>query len=157
MSCIIVGKSIVECFISCYLFSKFRRFWSRKIIPLDNCFYPEENYTWQETLPPPSLITISRFRGSFWIKAVLRRNKPNYDGLINRPLLSLSTSVSGSYIPAQDFTKKNKIFELATIFNDKLQQILAKFSYNDSPQYRSHSMSGDMPEDKNAINCEVKK
>ncbi|WP_441003259.1 hypothetical protein [Pseudocolwellia agarivorans] len=81
----------------------------------------------------------------------------NYDGLINRPLLSLSTSVSGSYIPAQDFTKKNKIFELATIFNDKLQQILAKFSYNDSPQYRSHSMSGDMPEDKNAINCEVKK
>jgi hypothetical protein len=80
-----------------------------------------------------------------------------YDALVNRPLLSLSSSVTGSYIPNQDFTKKNKIFELATIFNDKLQQVIAKFSHNESPVYNSHSINGDMPEDKNAINCDVKK
>ncbi|WP_426360435.1 hypothetical protein ACPUVO_09575 [Pseudocolwellia sp. HL-MZ19] len=81
----------------------------------------------------------------------------SYDALVNRPLFSLSSSVTGSYIPNQDFTKKNRVFELATIFNDKLQQVIAKFSYNEAPKYNSHSINGDMPEDKNAINCDVKK
>lgn len=86
--------------------------------------------------------------------SILKTN--TYDTFINRPLLSLSSSVKANYIPTQNFTKKNKIFELATLFNDKLQQILAKFSFSDSPKHKSRAIIHDKPKDKNAINCEVK-
>jgi len=79
-----------------------------------------------------------------------------YEKFINKPLLSISTvAAAGNYIPEQDFSKKNEIFELATIFNDKLQQIISKFS--DNKQHKYKNMDSDLPEDKNAINCDVKK
>lgn len=87
--------------------------------------------------------------------SILKNN--TYDAFINRPLLSLSSSVATNYIPTKNFTKKNKIFELATRFNDKLQQILAKLSFSESPKNKARSISHDKPKDKNAINCEVKK
>jgi hypothetical protein len=99
-------------------------------------------------------VTIMVKHGSNQIN-ILKMN--TYDAFINRPLLSLSSSVKTNYIPAQNFTKKNKIFELATLFNDKLQQILAKLSFNESPKHKARSIIHDKPKDKNAINCEVKK
>lgn len=57
------------------------------------------------------------------------------------------------YIPEQEFTKKNKIFELAVIFNDKLQQILAKLSFNQSSKSKNYLINGDKPNDKHSINC----
>lgn len=80
-----------------------------------------------------------------------------YEVFINKPLLSLKSSVASDYMPSQDFTKKNKIFELATLFNDKLQQILARFSYSEAPKKKIRATHNDKPQDKNAINCETKK
>lgn len=81
----------------------------------------------------------------------------SFDEIINRPLLNLTSSIAGDYIPTPKFTKKNEIFELATIFNDKLQQIIAKLSFNQTPQSKDHLMHGDTPKDKNAIQCKNSK
>lgn len=75
------------------------------------------------------------------------------DEMINRPLLNLYSSIAVGYIPEQEFTKKNKIFELAVIFNDKLQQILAKLSFNQSSKSKNYLINGDKPNDKHSINC----
>ncbi|XPF94222.1 hypothetical protein ACM9HF_19775 [Colwellia sp. RE-S-Sl-9] len=81
----------------------------------------------------------------------------SFNEVINRPLLNLTSSIPSEYIPASSFTKKNEIFELATIFNDKLQQILAKLSFNQTSQSKDHLMHGDTPKDKNAIQCKNSK
>jgi len=77
--------------------------------------------------------------------------------MINRPLLNIYSSISAEYIPEQTFIKKNEMFELVTIFNDKLQQIIAKFSFDKSHQNESHFINSDKPNDNNSINCNITK
>jgi len=78
-----------------------------------------------------------------------------YNSLISASLLDIQ-SIRANYSKTKDFTKKNEIFELATRFNDKLQQVLAKLPFTDTPKKKNYAVSKDKSEDKNAINCKVK-
>ena len=52
-------------------------------------------------------------------------NTSTVEHLINKPLFTLTSPAQfEEYIPSKTF-KKNELFELATIFNDKLQQVLS--------------------------------
>jgi len=75
------------------------------------------------------------------------------DNMLNRPLLNLYSTITTEYIPEQDFIKKNEVFELATRFNDKLQQIIAKFSSNESSQHKQYLINNDKRINNNAVNC----
>lgn len=81
----------------------------------------------------------------------------SFDEILNRPLVNITSSIAGDYIPTPKFTKKNEIFELATIFNDKLQQILSKLSFNENTQNKDQFINSDKPKDKNSIQCKNSK
>ena len=90
-------------------------------------------------------------------KQISLLNINTVDEITNKPLLNLYSSIAAEYIPEQKFIKKNEMFELATIFNDKLQQILAKFSSDESPQNNNHFINSDKPSNNNSINCNTTK
>jgi hypothetical protein len=84
-------------------------------------------------------------------------NINTFDKILNRPLLNFPSYIAEDYPPTQKFNKKNEIFELGTIFNDKLQQILSKLSLNGAEQNKNNFINRDESKDNNSINCTSKK
>jgi|GEM_PF-1280476 len=74
---------------------------------------------------------------------------------VNRPLFALSPVVKRDYLPSQKFVKKNEVFELATIFNDKLQQLLSKLSFNNNHHSSPSFIQSDHLQDNNSVNCKI--
>jgi len=75
--------------------------------------------------------------------------------LVNRPLFALSPVIKTDYLPSQKFVKKNEVFELATIFNDKLQQFLSKLSFDDDHHSSPSFIQGDHLQDNDSLNCKI--
>lgn len=90
-------------------------------------------------------------------KQISLLNINTLDEITNKPFLNIYSSITAEYMSEQRFIKKNEMFELATIFNDKLQQILAKLSFDESPQNKNHFINSDKPRNNNSINCNTTK
>jgi len=76
-------------------------------------------------------------------------NFNNVDHILNKPLFSILSPMQSAYTPRKK-SSKNELFELATLFNDKLQQILAYFNLTKASKHDSY-MHSDKPNDSTSI------
>jgi hypothetical protein len=74
-----------------------------------------------------------------------------FDSIINKPFLSFSSANIGDFTPYKS-NNKNELFLMATIFNDKLQQILSMWSLKSNYQDAQRHMDLDKKEDTMSIN-----
>jgi len=81
------------------------------------------------------------------------------NNIINTPSLSLAAINFPNFTP-QKSNNKNKLFQMATIFNDKLKHFLSFFSFNSSYQEIPKNIDTDEIKDTTSINvtskCDLK-
>lgn len=77
------------------------------------------------------------------------------NSIINKPFLSLS-SVKLSELTSYKANNKNKLFQMATIFNDKLQQLLSMWPFKSNYQKTQHNIGIDQKEDTMSIKVTAK-
>ncbi len=73
----------------------------------------------------------------------------SFEELSSQPLYFLSSSTRSEYASTKKY-KKNHLFEFATLFNDKLQQIIAFFEFTRSSKHNNY-MNSDKPNDNTSI------
>lgn len=74
-----------------------------------------------------------------------------FNNFLNKPFLTLSLPTSTAFSPLK-IERKNNLFEMAVIFNDKLQLLLAKLSLKHVDRGNLNTIYDDIAEDKNSIN-----
>jgi len=74
-----------------------------------------------------------------------------FDNIINKPFLSFSSANIGEFTPYKS-NNKNELFQMATIFNDKLQQLLSMWSFESNYQKAQQNIDVDKKEDTMSIN-----
>jgi hypothetical protein len=74
-----------------------------------------------------------------------------FNNIINKPFLSFA-SVNLADITPYKSNNKNELFLMATIFNDKLQQLLSMWSFKSNYQKAQQHMHTDKKEDTMSIN-----
>jgi hypothetical protein len=88
-----------------------------------------------------------------FVKANVNSNTPynvnSVELVLNKPMFNLTSPFKPEYIPTKAF-KKNELYELATLFNDKLQQFLALFDFTTAAKQDSYFHS-DRPNDNTTI------
>jgi len=78
-----------------------------------------------------------------------------FNNIINKPFINL-TSVNLSDLTPYKSNNKNELFQMATIFNDKLQQFLSKLSFKSNFQDAIQNIDADQKEDTMSIDVSSK-